>query len=186
MKPTPDSLPLRDIHLPEPITWWPLAPGWWLLLGLLIVGVLLVLFLKKRHYQRRFKRASLHELQKIRDRWQESQNLTQLVKAISALLRRTAISYYPRQNIAGLTDADWLRFLDATNAQKDDFSKGVGKVLRSAPYVKTVHDNEVDAQALLTLTERWLHQQPAMQEAEAFLEEETVNKSAAMPQQVAK
>ena len=37
-------LPLKDIHLPEAIGWWPLAPGWWILLlliGLLIFAVVI-------------------------------------------------------------------------------------------------------------------------------------------------
>ena len=40
----PDSLPLRDIHLPAPLGWWPLAPGWWivgaLVFALLIAGLI--------------------------------------------------------------------------------------------------------------------------------------------------
>ena len=28
---------LRDIHVPQVSMWWPLAPGWWVVLALLIV-----------------------------------------------------------------------------------------------------------------------------------------------------
>ncbi|MGB5468066.1 MAG: DUF4381 family protein, partial [Sedimenticolaceae bacterium] len=28
---------LRDYHLPDAVGWWPPAPGWWLLFGLLLV-----------------------------------------------------------------------------------------------------------------------------------------------------
>ncbi|HYN78294.1 MAG TPA: DUF4381 family protein, partial [Lamprocystis sp. (in: g-proteobacteria)] len=47
--PTPPTLPipaaadplagLRDWHLPAPVAWWPPAPGWWLVAGLVMVGV---------------------------------------------------------------------------------------------------------------------------------------------------
>jgi len=34
----PDPLaPLRPLHLPDQIGWWPPAPGWWLLAGVAAV-----------------------------------------------------------------------------------------------------------------------------------------------------
>ena len=29
-----NALPLRDLHLPDAIGWWPLAPGWWVILAI--------------------------------------------------------------------------------------------------------------------------------------------------------
>ena len=35
----PEQIPLRDLHLPEAIGWWPLAPGWWVVIAL-VAGAL--------------------------------------------------------------------------------------------------------------------------------------------------
>ena len=32
------ALPLRDLRLPEPVGWWPPAPGWWILAAIVVVG----------------------------------------------------------------------------------------------------------------------------------------------------
>ena len=34
----PKQIPLRDLHLPEVVGWWPLAPGWWVLLAMLVIA----------------------------------------------------------------------------------------------------------------------------------------------------
>ncbi|MEJ2181709.1 MAG: DUF4381 domain-containing protein [Gammaproteobacteria bacterium] len=51
MNPDIVSLPLRDIHMPDTVYWWPLAIGWWILLGLLVAIVAITYiykYLKKR------------------------------------------------------------------------------------------------------------------------------------------
>ncbi len=61
---TPTTLELRDIHLPEAISWWPPAPGWWFLLGS-IVFIVIAVFLFK-HYQKKqaLKKQVLAEFEK--------------------------------------------------------------------------------------------------------------------------
>ena len=44
----PKALPLRDIHLPEPIGWWPPALGWWILALLVILTIGLCIWLIRR------------------------------------------------------------------------------------------------------------------------------------------
>ena len=36
--PAMNELPLRDIHLPDAVSWWPPAIGWWLL-AIIIVAL---------------------------------------------------------------------------------------------------------------------------------------------------
>ena len=44
----PTQLPLKDIHLPEAIGWWPPAIGWWLLAVLIPLSIALLYWIYKR------------------------------------------------------------------------------------------------------------------------------------------
>lgn len=101
---------LRDIHLPEAISWWPLAPGWWVVIILLcaVTGYLCAR-LFKRHQRRLYRRQALLRLQQI----EGLQGQKQLVELFETL-KRTAISAYPNQSFANLSSADFIGCLKNT------------------------------------------------------------------------
>ena len=155
-----EPLPLRDIHLPEAVSWWPPAPGWWLLL--LLGAVVIAATLAVKHIRRRglVKRSALSELEGIRRQYQQTHDSAELVRSLSTLMRRASISIHERSETAGLTGERWLRHLDATAARKD-FEHGAGRVLATAPYLPHSSLAAVDANELLQLCEDWLQAQPA-------------------------
>lgn len=97
---------LQDIHLPEQISAWPPAYGWWLLLALLLallIASFLLIRSKRRHNMAR--KAAIQELKQIdkhQGSWQSD---------INALLKRVCVSYFPNENAAGLYGQDWIEFL---------------------------------------------------------------------------
>lgn len=161
---SPEALNLRDIHLPEPVSWWPPAPGWWLLLaGIILIGAA-VIILRKIYLGKQLKRDISAELDTIKQQFQTTQNKPRLAKSLSILLRRASISYYPEADIAGLTGDDWLVYLDDSNTRAtpgDGFQSDTGRVLLTAPYLPDTdrHDDnrlDFDAQKLIRLCETWL------------------------------
>lgn len=147
----PKTLPLRDIHLPEAVSWWPPAPGWWLLLGLVILLAISVVYLWRRRTRSRYRRIALREIGEMSDL-----PPAELAAALSQLLRQAALCYFPRHDCAGLCGEEWLAFLDRPFADQP-FSQGIGRSLLDAPYRKaTLNDSE----ALIDLCRRWLKQLP--------------------------
>ncbi len=145
---------LKDIHLPPPVGWWPPAPGWWLLAAL----GLLVLYSAWRIWRKRRRRRALHdealaELAAIRASYSSSGDPRRLARELSRLLRRVAISRFPREEVAGLVGDDWLAFLDRA-FDGDGFARGPGRILVEAPYRSG--SQELDADALFELVRRWL------------------------------
>jgi len=148
---TPPEFPLRDIHLPAEIGWWPLAPGWWLLLGLLILSAFLLLLALRFRQRRRLQRLALRQLDEL-----SSLSGIELAKALSRLFRQAAISHFPRQESAGLSGQSWLEFLDRPFKDRP-FSEGVGQCLSEAPYRRSV---QIDGVALIALCRQWLKKLP--------------------------
>ncbi len=154
--PTPgaDSLPLRPLHLPDPPGFWPPAPGWWLLLAIVLLLFLSVWLLIK--YQRRsgFRRAALKELEQLQ---QSDCNDMEFLATLSTLLRRAALVAFPASDCAGLQGEEWLMFLDGCWKEDAAFTSGPGKILGVGPYQR---QPEYDRQELLTLCRRWLKKLP--------------------------
>ncbi len=145
----PQSLPLRDIHLPDPVSWWPVAPGWGVLLGLLCL-LIFALFLLLRWFIKRHKmpkRVALRKLNKLQRDYQQHHNSQKLIQAISILLRRFFITEYPRAQVASLTGEAWLQFLDQ-HLGEPQFTQGEGRCLIEAPYKPHV---KIEADTLLKL-----------------------------------
>ncbi|MCF6323885.1 MAG: DUF4381 domain-containing protein [Gammaproteobacteria bacterium] len=155
------ELPLRDIHLPAAISWWPPAPGWWMLLVLVLVAVLLVWWWQRRKAALRVRIAALAEWGVLMEAFQREQNVNQLVQGLSVLLRRVSLSYYPREEVAGLSGEAWLRYLDDAHSlsQPNGFSEGVGRLLLVGPYQQQI---DGDALALHALCGEWLVRLPGL------------------------
>ena len=156
-----NSLQLRDIHLPSDIAWWPPAPGWWLMLGLLVVLTLGGIVLYRYWQGRKLHRAAIVELNIIKKSYAQQADDRQLVQEISIWLRRVCLSCYPRAEVAGLTGENWLAFLDqqlARGKQLQRFSGDTGQVLIQGPYQQYTR---VDADALLSLCQQWLKYLPS-------------------------
>lgn len=151
---TPQPLPIRDIHLPEPAGWWPPASGWWTLLGIAVLLALLLGWIWRRRTRKRIKKLALGELAALRSDPLLSE--AEKVRQLSVLLRRAALSVYPRAEIAGLSGAAWLDFLDRGLAGKR-FSEGPGNLLADAPYRPRP---AAELQPLFELCEAWIRRLP--------------------------
>jgi hypothetical protein len=145
---------LRDIHLPAPVSFWPPAPGWWLLALVIVLLLVTTLWLWKRYRRTAYRRAALKELQKLQQALQQGQADTPIIAELSILLRRVAISRYGRQQVAALNGRAWLEFLDRTG-RTTHFSTQ-GHALLEAPYRRHIAKQ---AEPLLTLAQRWLQVQ---------------------------
>jgi hypothetical protein len=145
---------LRDIHLPEPIPFWPLAPGWWLLTVVIVLLLVLAGWLWIRHRRTAYRRVALKELQQLRQALEQGHVDIPIVAELSILLRRAAISRYGRQQVAALNGAAWLEFLDRTG-RTTHFSTQ-GQALLDAPYRRCTMEH---VEPLLSLAQRWLQVQ---------------------------
>ena len=72
-----DSLAqLKDIHLPDPISFWPPAIGWWLLALLLLSGLFTLCYFMLRYLSKhRYRRRAIKELKRIYQAYQNENAL---------------------------------------------------------------------------------------------------------------
>ena len=155
------QLPLRDIHLPGPIGWWPPAIGWWVLAALALAGIAAYAV---HYYRARHKRAALTAMTRVRAALEQGAEPVACLQFLSTILRRFAMTSVARAaaapDVAGLIGDRWLRYLDG-RWDRTDFSAGLGQRLLAAPYARPNSVERATALELTALCTAWLAAQPA-------------------------
>lgn len=132
---------LHDIEGLDPINAWPLAIGWWIIIGLgaglllLAIGFL-VRWLK---FRRSWKYDSLEKLNDLLGDISHSSvtnaDIQEAAVLFSEYLRRIALRRYSRKKCAGLTGQAWLEWLAKHDAKHFDWIEQ-GKLLIYTPYAR--------------------------------------------------
>lgn len=145
---------LNDIVAPGAVPWWPLAPGWYVLAVIAAIGLAGLAVLGWRRWRRdRYRRQALAELEGIRE------DAAGSLQRLPSLLKRTALSAWPRETVASLSGQPWHAFLD-NSAGMEQFCQGAGDLLDQLAYGKSL--SETEHSRLLAAAEKWLrlHRSP--------------------------
>ncbi|KUJ85502.1 hypothetical protein AVO45_00445 [Ruegeria marisrubri] len=127
---------------PEAISMWPQTQGWtWLAIIAAALAIWAGLRWRARRRANAYRRAALRELRLAGED----------PVVIAAILRRAALSAYPRSDIASLLGDDWLAFLDQSYGG-NGFAEGPGRVIAQAPFVAAAPP----VPGLETLAEQWV------------------------------
>lgn len=148
---------LADIHLPEAVGIWPLAPGWWLVIAVLLALAVWAVILLRRHLHRlRLRRHALEELDRCRRILERStgngQTTVDYVNAVNAVLRRVALTHFPRRTVAGLTGERWVEFL-RSHGNLQGLDARTAEALSQGRFARRC---DVDPDVLQQLARQWI------------------------------
>lgn len=156
MNPQDPLAQLRDIHLPPAITWWPPAPGWWILTIVLLAALVFGLrWLIKRRAHNYYRSEALRHLETLSATVaQEKQNYC---CEILALLRRTAKTAYPGLAISSEANTDMLALLNQC-CKTPVFDQPLQTALGTLPYQKNPEIPPLLTEQLANATKQWIKQ----------------------------
>ena len=146
---------LRDIHLPSPVSAWPPAPAYYALAGVLIVLVLLLIKHQKHKRYTAPKREALAELTRLEALYLNKPQTKSTAAAITMLLKRVALVYHPRIEVANLHGDSWLSFLKKTSHHLDSEINAVHRILHEAPFNPEANHH---LEPLFLMARRWIKQ----------------------------
>ena len=148
---------LRDISGLKDVSWWPLAPGWWFLL-VLVLAIPTCVFLFKKWRRMRARRLEEQIKAMLADLRGEA-SVKKKAQGLSELLRLAALRRYGRASCAGLEGKRWLVWLKDHDPANFDWPHKAG-ILIKAPYMpdQMASEGDHDFDDIFRAVERWIRQ----------------------------
>lgn len=163
MTPTPvptDALAgLHDVAVPEPVSLLPATPAWLVVLAVLAAALMWgALRALRRRRRNRYRREAAVALRGIEARLASPATREGALAELPVLVKRVALQLAPREDVAALSGASWLAFLDRT-WPGGAFTAGPGRLLPEIAYggpARLAALPQGDADALVALLRKWI------------------------------
>ena len=140
---------MHELVMPEPVAWLPQTPGWWIILGWVLAVLLLLAWqFAKRRRRNRYRRDALAELEAVSAA--PELGPAESAQHIAALLKRTALAAYPRDEVAALYGADWAQFLKDSSGNDRQIADAADMLAAAA------YRLDADGSVLARPASRWI------------------------------
>lgn len=166
----PELAGLHDIVLPAPVSYVPATVGW--AAGALLIGAVAVwigVWRFRKWRANAYRRHALAEFARLEALLERPETRGRALAAFAPLVKRTALAFLPRDEVASLSGEPWLRVLDETGPAAA-FVDGPGRILEEVAFRDAAHREAIptdEGRALCGAVGAWLrdHRPPAEETA---------------------
>jgi hypothetical protein len=135
-----------DIVLPDDVAWWPIQPGWWVLLGIMVLLLGAYLYRRYRHWKRNaYRRLALKQLS----------SMTSL-REMNVIMKHAVGAAFPAESSAELWGSNWINYLNSKTS-KACFVEG-DDTRYSSLLTQPESNWPADIETLKARTQAWLEQ----------------------------
>ena len=148
---------LEPIIAPGRVPFWPPAPGWYVVAGVVLLLLFYAIYLTiKKRKKNRYRTQALNILKGIRE-GERTETGPKEINELNQLLKITALAAFSRERVASLSGNEWLEFLEFT-CPGTTFTAAPGNLLAQVGLMApgSVEIPQEDWMELIRLSESWI------------------------------
>lgn len=147
---------IRDIVGLKPITWWPLAWGWWLVICVIsiLAGITIFVLVKRYLYNISWKGQANKRLKNLKSGLQDNK-LKVSLKLLSTEIRSIAMHASSRHECAGLTAHRWLQWLEEHDPKGFVWTEHAA-LLSAGPYAPPADYSQEQVKGIIVAIQEWV------------------------------
>lgn len=147
---------LQELPPPAPVSYRPQTIGWVLVGAIVAAAAAAAAWRWWRRWQANaYRREALREMVDVERRLANVDTRGSALADLPALVKRTALAGTTREQVARLSEDQWLAFLDRT-CPPGGFASGPGRWLPRLTYETALEPSATDLRDLTALVRRWI------------------------------
>ena len=149
---------LHDVIVPPPAPFWPPAPGWYVL-GVMVLLTIVWLTGRTivRWWRNRYRSVALAQLAELQELSRNADRRCDAITRAAELIKRVALTAWPRETVAPLSGRPWLDFLNRTG-RGTEFSGVSARAVSEVAYCRRIGEqlSSAEVDELFAACREWI------------------------------